>query len=280
MAATKSDVQGKRLTIGLEFPEEATINEVYEFAKNNRIVKVIDSGIFSENSNPTEFGRMLQHLWAVDEVQFTSPYIPKVSTALPSVAYTVPRTGTHVVKEVHGVKDYLHFEHWLTLDYPLLSTLLQSESIVGVARKNLVDTICSKEISKITPGVMLTTVHSHSMLRNTNIVQSLKPIAVDLTRVGDYVVEMANYYGQLMALKIMFGKHVSFSLLDDLAVRKDLIMAKNPYQHSDLILNYKQLCELVAKEHQPVYEYMTNQVIRHCGLALSGVQYPSINNFS
>ena len=271
---------GTRLTIGIEFPEDATIDKVYEFAKNNRIVKVVDSGIFSKDSNPIEFGRMLQHLWAVDEVQFTSPYIPDVSTVLPAVAYTAPRTGTHVVTEVHGVKDYLHFEHWLTLDYPLLYTLLQSKSIVGVARKNLIDMICSKEISKITPGVMLTTTHPDSIRNNTNIVQSLVPMVVDLNRAGDYVEEMANYYNQLLALKTMFSKHVSFSLLDDLVIKKDLVMAKNPYRHEDLIVNYHELVELVNTKYQPVYEYMTNQVITHCGLALSGVQFPSINNFS
>lgn len=271
---------GSRLTISLDFPDDAPTLEVYELAKSNRLIKVVDSGIFTEFSDPTEFGRMLQSLWAADEVQFTSPYIPKTSTDLPSIVYTVPRTGTHVVKEVHDVKDYLHFEHWLTLDYPLLHTLLQSKSIVGVARKNLVDTICSKEISKITPGVMLTTVHSYSIESNTNIVQSLVPMVVDLDRAGDYVEEMANYYNQLLALKTMFSKHVSFSLLDDLVIKKDLVMAKNPYRHEDLIVNYHELVELVNTKYQPVYEYMTNQVITHCGLALSGVQFPSINNFS
>ena len=78
----------------------------------------------------------------------------------------------------------------------------------------------------------------------------------------------------------MFSKHVSFCLLDDLAVRKDLTMIKNPYRHEDLIVNYQEVCDVVNTEYQPAYEYMTNQVITHCGLALSGVQFPSVNDFS
>ncbi len=279
MAATKSNSL-QRLTQSLDFPDHESVLNTYELAKNNRIVKIIDSAIFSEDSDPTEFGRMLQHLWAADEVQFTAPYVPMTSIELPSVAYTVPRTGTHVAKEVHNVDSFVHVGLWHTVKEPLLIRLLQSRSVVGVARKTLADMVCSKEINKVTPGVMLTTTHNYSVQRNIEIVKSLKPIAVDLERVVDYLVEMANYYSQLLALKIMFGKHVSFSLLDDLAVKKDLVMTKNPYRYEELIVNYNEVVDLVNREYQPAYAYMTNQVITHCGLSLSGAQYPSINDYS
>ena len=270
---------GGRLTISLDFPDDAPILEVHELAKSNRLIKVVDSGIFTEFSDPVEFGRMLQSLWAADEVQFTSPYIPVASCELPAIVYTVPRTGTHVAMEVHAINKFLHIDHWPTVAHPLLVTLLRSQYIVGVARKNLIDTICSKEISKITPGVMLTTSSPGRLKSNTDIVKGLTPIAVDTKRLGDYLEEMSHYYSQLIALKIMFSKHVSFCLLDDLAVRQDLSMIKNPYRHEDLIVNYQEVCDIVNTKYQPVYEYMTNQVITHCGLALSGVQYPSVNNF-
>lgn len=270
---------GKRLTIGLGFHEDESILNVYEFAKNNRIVKVIDANTFTKLSDPAEFSRMLQHLWAVDEVQFTAPYTPMTSLASPPVAYTVPRTGTHVVTEVHHLHKFVHAEPWPKVDSPLLTDLLAAKYIAGVARKNFIDFVCSREILKITPGgVMLT--NKSKLASNTLLAKSLVPVAVDLSRVQDYLQEMANYYNQLMALKIMFSKHVSFCLLDDLAVRKDLLMIKNPYQHEELIINYQELQELVNAQFQPAYEYMTNQVISYCGLALSGVQYPSVNNFS
>lgn len=270
---------GGRLTISLDFPDDAPILEVHDLAKSNRLIKVVDSAIFSKSSDPVEFGRMLQSLWAADEVQFTSPYVPATSFDLPAVVYTVPRTGTHVAMEVHGINKFLHVGQWPTMDHPLLVTLLRSQYIVGIARKNLIDTICSKEISKITPGVMLTTGSPGRLKSNTDIVKGLTPIAVDTQRLGDYLEEMSHYYSQLIALKIMFSKHMSFCLLDDLAVRQDLNMIKNPYCHEDLIVNYREVHDLVNIKYQPAYEYMTNQVITHCGLALSGVQYPSINNF-
>jgi hypothetical protein len=222
---------------------------------------------------------MLQHLWAADEVQFTAPYVPRTSCVTPSVAYTVPRTGTHVAVEVHRTNGFIHVGPWHTLQEQLLESLLQSQSIVGVARKNLSDFVCSREINKITTQVMLTTVHQYSISANTEIVKNLKPFRVDLERVIDYLDEMANYYSQLLALKIMFSKHVSFSLLEDLAVRKDLIITKNPYRYEDLIINYQDVCDLINTKYQTAYTYMTNQVIKHCGLALSGVQYPSINDY-
>lgn len=272
-------IVGQRLTQSLDFPDHTPTLDTYELAKSNHIVKVIDSEIFSENSDPTEFGRMLQHLWAADEVQFTAPYVPRTSCVTPSIAYTVPRTGTHVAVEVHGTNGFIHVGPWHTLQEQLLESLLQSQSIVGVARKNLSDFVCSREINKITTEVMLTTVHQYSISANTEIVKNLKPFRVDLERVIDYIDEMANYYSQLLALKIMFSKHVSFSLLEDLAVRKDLIITKNPYRYEDLIINYQDVCDLVNTKYQPAYTYMTNQVIKHCGLALSGVQYPSINDY-
>jgi len=271
---------GNRLTIGVSFPGDTSILEVYNLAKTNRIVKVVDSEIFTKFSNPIEFARMFEHLWATDEVQFTAPYITLASYELPAVVYTVPRTGTHVVKEVHGINNFVHFEHWLTLNHPLLNTLLRSRYIVGVARKNLIDIVCSKEISKVTPGVMITTDLPGDLKRNTDIVKQLPPITVDLVRVSDYLEEMVNYYNQLIALKSMFSKHVIFCLLDDLVIREDLHVVKNPYRYQDLIVNYKEVCDLVTAEYQPAYEYMTNQVITHCGLALSGIKFPSVNNFS
>lgn len=264
-AALKNNIQSHRLVVGKDFTEVGNVLDVYALAQVNQIVKMVDYSNCADNLS--YFSHFCTQMWAVDEIQFLSPYTPDVTLDKDPIVYSMPRSGTHVAMDVYNVKHYLHCESW-GVDSKVLVHLLQSKNIIGVSRNSFLDFVCSKEINKRSGVTMISNTHNYE--KNVEIAKEINPFYVDLGRIANYLDEAANYYNQLLVLRRIVGKQVSFSLLEDLIQQPNLTFVKNPYQHDKLISNYQELSSAIKRKYQPAYQYMTNQVIKYCGLTLCG----------
>lgn len=243
------------------------IKELSDAKQHLEVVKVITSYESDiANLEPVWNDRYDQQQWLVstfsrlslaDRVVFLQPVVLKCFHNEPPVIFTPGRSGTHVLKNVARVHDYLH-HHDNLLERKEFSRIVNSERILSVLRKRFVDQVISDAISK-KYGVMVTT--NDTLEEHRRYVSTWEPLMLTDSDYKSSLEKICSYVDLLLGLRMFYHKQIEFSLLEDLRAHFDKIdYVKNPYRSQDVISNYFEAVNDCDQRYQPAYNQIINKL--------------------
>ena len=240
------------------------IKELFNAKQSLEIVKVITTYENDlKNLEPVWQHNYSKEQWLIstfsrlscaDQVVFQQPVILPCLQTGPDIIFTPGRSGTHVLRGITEVHDYLHHNDNLLLS-DRFTTLIDTKKIISVLRKRFIDQVCSDAIGR-TYGIVVS--NKHNIVKNQQLTSKWKPIKLSTTDYQLTLEKICSYVDVLLDLKMFYNKHVEFSLLDNLQEHFDnIFFVKNPYRSQDIISNYSEAVAVCEQEYQPIY----NQII-------------------
>jgi hypothetical protein len=193
-----------------------------------------------------------------DDLVFHQPVRLCSDTTLPPIIFTPGRSGTHVLKGVTGISNYLHHDYDDLIFRPEFKQLADAEILISVLRKQFAKQVISDAISN-RYGTLLTTKNNYD--ENVKLISQWKPFQVTAKDYEFSLEKICSYTDLLLGLFIFYNKQVQFSLLEELDYHYDKIPhVKNPYQPQDIISNYEELIEVCDQQYQSGYEQIINRI--------------------
>jgi hypothetical protein len=180
------------------------------------------------------------------------------TTTQPEIVFTPGRCGTHVMKEITKVKEFMHHNDQLLEDTERFQRLINSELIISVLRRKFVDFVASKVIGG-NNFHMLT--KKTDLDKNKKMVEQWKPLEITHDDIDLVFHDVISYTDLLIGLNLFYHKKIKFSFLESLGHWFDNIeYVKNPYTHRDLIANYDQVVDICTRVYQPVYDEILDKI--------------------
>jgi hypothetical protein len=204
-------------------------------------------------------------LSCADQVVFQQPVVLPCLQSGPDIIFTPGRSGTHVLMDITGVKNFVHHFNNLLISN-MFKQLIDAKKIISVLRKKFIDQVCSDAIGQ-TYGIV--TSNRHNIDKNCQITSKWKPIKLSVTDYQFTLEKICSYADMLLGIKMLYNKHVEFSLLDNLQEHFDnIFFVKNPYRHQDIISNYSEAVAVCEQEYQPIYDQIIATLQRVFGTNL------------
>jgi hypothetical protein len=251
------------------------VEELFDAKRNLEIIKVITSYESDlANLEPIWHAGYDQQQWLIstfarlsfaNQVVFLHPVVLNCLQTEPAIIFTPGRSGTHVLRDVTGIHNYLHHYDNLLKTNNFLK-IINAKKILSVLRKRFVDQVISDAIAR-NYGVMQTTVFNFK--KNQQYVSTWLPLILSKL---DYVYsleKLCSYADLLLGIRMFYHKHIEFSLFEDLHAHFDKINhIKNPYRSQDIISNYSEAVEHCDREYQPFYDQLVGKLQCSFGTAI------------
>ncbi len=251
------------------------IKELFNAKQSLQIVKVITAyendlanlePVWGDNYSKEQWLiSTFSRLSCADQVVFLQPVVLSCLQSGPDIIFTPGRSGTHVLKGITNVHNYLHHDDNLLISNKL-TELVNAKKIISVLRKKFIDQVCSDAIGQ-KYGIIVS--NRHNIDKNCQITSKWKPIKLSTTNYQLTLEKICNYVDVLLGLKMLYNKHVEFSLLDNLQEHFDnIFFVKNPYRSQDIISNYSEAVDVCEQEYQPIYDQIITILQRVFGTNL------------
>jgi hypothetical protein len=251
------------------------IKELFNAKQSLKIVKVITTyendltnlePVWQQNYSKEQWLiSTFSRLSCADQVVFQQPVLLPCLQSGPDIIFTPGRSGTHVLRGITNVHNYLHHNDNLLMS-DKFTKLIDSKKIISVLRRQFIDQVCSDAIGQ-THGIVVS--DKHNIVKNCQIMSKWKPIKLST---GDYqhtLEKICSYVDVLLGVKMFYNKHVEFSLLDDLQEHfNNIFFVKNPYRSQDIISNYSEAVAVCEQEYQPIYDQIITILQRIFGTNL------------
>lgn len=234
--------------------------ELFAAAHNFELVKVITSfendvanlePVWNDGYSKSQWLRSsFFRLIFADKIVFQQPVMFESMETEPDIVFTPGRSGTHALRDITGVSNFLHHHDDLLIS-DQFSTLVNAKKILGILRKNFIDQVVSDAIG-LRYGVMLTT--KDNFENNQQQASAWHPITLSESDYEHTLNKICNYADLILGLKIFYNKKIEFSLLEELHAHFGKIShVKNPYSADQIISNYQEAVDICQQEYQPIY---------------------------
>ena len=249
--------------------------ELFAAARNFEVVKVITSyendlanlePVWDHGYSKSQWLRSsFVRLIFADKIVFQQPIVLECLETDPVIIFTPGRSGTHVLKDITGVDNFLHPSgDFLMQDR--FSTVANAKKILCILRKRFIDQVVSDAVGA-RYGMMLTT--RKSLDENQQEVSVWPQITLSDLDYQYTLSRICNYSDLVLGLKIFYNKKIEFSLLEDLHAHFDKILhVKNPYSAQKIISNYQDAVDTCQQEYQPIYNKIITTLERVLGTHL------------
>jgi len=252
----------------LTVADRIDIRDLFKAKQSLEIVKVITSYESDiANLEPVWSSGFDQKQWLIstftrlssaDSVVFLQPVVLKSLETEPAIIFTPGRSGTHVLRDVTGVRNYLHHDNDDLLTENDFLKVVNAKRVLSVLRKRFVDQVISDAISN-RYGFMVTT--NNNIKKNQQYVSTWKPFALSELDYKQSLEKICSYADLLLGIRMFYHKKIEFSLFENLREHFDKIdHVKNPYRSQDIISNYSQAVEQCNQEYQPIYDQLINKL--------------------
>lgn len=251
------------------------IKELFNAKQSLKIVKVITTyendltnlePVWGDNYSKDQWLiSTFSRLSCADQVVFQQPLVLPCLQTGPDIIFTPGRAGTHVLGGITGIHNFLHCDDDLLISNKF-TKLINAKKIISLLRKRFIGQVCSDAIAR-TYGTMVST--RQNINENCQITAKWKPIKLSTTDYQSTLEKICNHVDVLLGVKIVYNKHVEFSLLEDLQEHFDnLVFVKNPYRHQEIISNYSEATAVCEQEYQPVYDQIITTLQKVFGINL------------
>lgn len=251
------------------------IKELFNAKQSLEIVKVITTykndltnleSVWRHNYSKEQWLISIFHrLSCADQIVFQQPVVLPCLQTGPDIIFTPGRSGTHVLRGITDVHNYLHHNDNLLMS-DQFTKLIDAKKIISVLRKKFIDQVCSDAIGQ-TYGIVVS--DKHNIDKNCQIMSKWKPIKLSTTNYQYTLEKICSYTDLLLGVKMFYNKHVEFSLLDNLQEHfNNIFFVKNPYRSQDIISNYSESVAVCEKEYQPIYDQIITTLQRVFGTNL------------
>ena len=204
-------------------------------------------------------------LSCADQIVFQQPVVLPCLQTGPDIIFTPGRSGTHVLRGITDVHNYLHHNNNLVMS-DKFTKLIDAKKIISVLRKKFIDQVCSDAIGQ-TYGIVIS--NKHNIDKKRQIMSKWEPIKLSTTNYQSTLDKICSYTDLLLGVKMFYNKHVEFSLLDNLQEHfNNIFFVKNPYQSQDIISNYSESVAVCEQEYQPIYDQIITTLQRVFGTNL------------
>ena len=205
----------------------------------------------------------LLRLCVADEVLYYNHItIPSIGSPTDPIIFTPGRCGTHVLREVAQISEFVHHNGNLISD-PRFAKITNSSKIFSILRRNFFNFTLSQYATKVIGQTLITT--SENLEKNKQIVDRFSPVDITEDEFVDRINSIAAFLDILLALHFLWKKEISLSYYEDLENYYDKIrVLKNPYTPKDLVKNYKDAVEF-GVTYQVIYDQLfglTNSVLK------------------
>ena len=238
------------------------LKELLKIKRDFKIVKIITSyendlknleSIWDDYTYNQWLVSIFTRLSSADYVLFQQSVALDCLQTEPAVIFTPGRSGTHVLRHVTGVSDFLHHNDHILLHDQFLR-IINAEKVLSIVRKNFVDQVVSDAIGK-KYGNLITTADTFES--NQQYFANCEPLTISELDYRSTLEKLYNYADLLLGIKIFYNKQIEFSLLEDLHEHFDAIaLVKNPYQVENIILNYSEVVGTCNQEYQHIYDQL------------------------
>jgi uncharacterized protein YkvS len=254
--------------------------ELFELKNHCKIIKIftnydddiknLESVHGIENYDKIQWYRSLSHkLWAADEIITWQNFKHELCVNKNhNVTFTCARTGTHILANI--VKTF--GENFMHHDNDIISSkrfdhLINSEKIYSVIRTEFYDLLASKAVGKQLGFAMVTTKNNYS--KNVEICKKLSSRKIERAEADEFLNDFINFADLLLLAATVFNKKIMLTKFEFLSPYfNKLPVLKNPYNAKQLILNQDELTKMIYKIHDPIYQTVSNQLVKYCGLCL------------
>lgn len=204
-----------------------------------------------------------KYLWACDSVIWMhDAQVQKVENNLDPIIFTPGRSGSNVLSSVLNT-EYIHNSEDITRT---MDDLCCRKKIYSVLPGRFFKFTCSKSITEANELLVTT---KKNLQRNIERVKHFKKTAIDKRLLDIHIEDIANFTDILLVMKLLFAKNIAFTKFENLSKYFDQIETiKNPYNHSDLIINYEDAANIADNIYQPIYDCMIDNIIKTNGLTL------------
>lgn len=251
------------------------IKELFNAKKSLKIVKVITTyendlanleSLWQHNYSKEQWLiSTFNRLSCADQVVFQQPVVLPCLQTGPDIIFTPGRSGTHVLRSITNVHNYLHHNNNLLISNKF-PELVNARKIISVLRKKFIDQVCSDAIG-LKYGIQVS--NRHNIDKNRQITSKWKPIKLSTDDYQSTLEKICSYADLLLGVKMFYNKHVEFSLLDNLQEHFDnIFFVKNPYRSQDIISNYSEAVAVCEQEYQQIYNQIITTLLRVFGTNL------------
>lgn len=200
---------------------------------------------------------VFNRLSCADHIVFHQPVkLDCLQTESP-IIFTPGRCGTHVLSDITRVQQFLHHNDNILMSDQFLR-IINSSRVLSVLRKSVVDQVISDAITR-RYGILVT--NSNNLTEHQQQVASWKSFKILDSDYKSTLEKLYNYADLLIGIKMVYNKHVEFSLLEDLREQFETINSKKtPYQTQDIISNYSEVVDICNCKYQPIYDQLISKL--------------------